>query len=440
MLKYLIIASVFLFNPLVSNIDILPDLVAYLLIIKAFSKASYVYTCTEELVSSARKMAIVSAVKLFSIIMVSSFDPTMSLLLSFCFGIVEVIFGIPFFVKLFGAISYIVPYENKAVHSISSKIRRFTIAAFVARLVLAVLPDLTALSLNSAFTLDTDYTFLRFKPLFIGFSVIVALSFSIIWLVKIIRYFIKAISKEVTDKIENDFSVKTEKNKSLFLAKDGIRVAIIIAVSSLFIFDFTWEYINVDIFQDFMLTLVASLAFLYLIIRKVYKIDKLYVALLGVLALHIGLDVLEMVSSQSYFEKYNMESMLKVSEAEDMYFVLCVSAILSSIALVASVVLILLVMKSNARHNILKHRGIFSEVDIEYYLKEFEKRSNKKIALTASFAGLSALVYSLTVILRPYADWMTLVDMVCQILFIIIFISSLLYIYDEVYKRILTFS
>ena len=42
--KYLVIAAVFWFNPLVSNVDILPDILGYLLVLKAFSRASYLYS------------------------------------------------------------------------------------------------------------------------------------------------------------------------------------------------------------------------------------------------------------------------------------------------------------------------------------------------------------------------------------------------------------
>ena len=107
MLKYIILASVFWFNPLISNVDILPDIVGYLFILKAFSKVSYVYSVADELCTCAKKMCIISGVKLFSIFMISSLDPTMFLLTSFSFGLIEAIFGIPFFIKLFKAFSKI---------------------------------------------------------------------------------------------------------------------------------------------------------------------------------------------------------------------------------------------------------------------------------------------------------------------------------------------
>ena len=67
MLKYLILASVFWFNPLISNIDFLPDFIGYLLLIKAFSKASYFSTYAEDVCISAKKMCIITGVKVLTI-------------------------------------------------------------------------------------------------------------------------------------------------------------------------------------------------------------------------------------------------------------------------------------------------------------------------------------------------------------------------------------
>lgn len=440
MLKCLIIAAVFWFNPLVSNIDILPDLVGYLLVLKAFYKASYVYECASELCQSAKKMCIISGVKIFTIFMVSSLDITMSLLFSFCFGAIELIFGIPFFVKLFETIIYVVPAENGYAHTREPKIKRFTIIAFIVRLVLAVLPDLTALSLDGAFSYDVDTSYLRFRPLFILFSVIVALVIGIVWLVKIIKYFKKAVNSEVAEKCNADFLNRTGNNKALLSAKNSIRAMVATAIGALFIFDFTWEYTSVDIFQDFIVTAVAIGALLFLAFKRVYKLDKAFFVLLGVFAAQIGFDVFEMVSNVTYFERFNLQSVFKTSEAERQYIAVSVSAVLAVLALVGATFVILVILRKNARQNILSNQKLFSEIDIEYYVKEFDRRTKRHILAVLTVSLIYALVYSLSVILKPYAEWMTLLNIVIEITYIISFIAASLYIHDEVYKRIVTFA
>ena len=440
MLKYLIIASIFWFNPLVSNIDILPDIIGYLLVIKAFSRASYLYSFVDDVYTSAKKMCIISGAKLLSLLLVSSFDPTMSLLMSFCFGLVEAIFGIPFFVKLFNAYSHLAAKDNISLSVADSSIKSFTVIAFIARLVLAMLPDLTALSLNNAFAISSDYTYLRFRPLFIGFSVIVSLVICTIWLVKYIRYLKRVITKEIENKCSFEFSEKTSTKKSVFIAKDNMRAVIFTIVGSLFIFDFTWEHTYVDIFQDFMFPVISTLALSYLFFKGIYKPNKMSLLLLGVTVANVAVNIFEIVSNTKYFEKYNLASILKVSEAESLYFLVCLSAILSALALFATCIVILTIMRSNARICINEHKDLFSQSDIDYYLKEFDRRTKKNATIVIALAAVYAVESSLLVILKPYAEWMVLVNMVIEIALIISFISFALYIYDEVYKRILTFS
>lgn len=440
MLALLIVAAIFWFNPLISNVDVLPDIIGYLLVIKAFNKSSYVYDYANDVCVSARKMCIITGIKLFSITMVSSFDPTMSLLMSFCFGVLELVFGIPFFVRLFKLYSQLVPADNYEAHKRESGAMRWTIIALAVRLVSAVLPDLTALSLDSAFTMDVEYSYARFKPLFIGFFFIVSLIVSTIWLVKYIGYLRKSIDKDLCRRCLADFNTQFKTKNSVFEAKDSIRALTLISVASLFIFDFTWGYTSVDILQDFAFPLVTVLALLYLAFKGACKINKWFWILLGTLGVQIGADVFEMVCNVRYFEKYNLASVLKVSEAEDLYLRVCISAILASVALIGAVFVILMMMRHNARASVLKNSGLFSERDIEYYLKEFDRKTKKNIWLTASLAFLCGVIYTLSVMFRPVAEWMVMVDMVAQMILIISFISSSLYIHDEVYKRILTFA
>ena len=440
MLKCLIIASIFWFNPLVSNIDILPALVGYLLVIKAFSKASYVYECASELCTSAKKMCIISGVKIFTITMVTSLDLTMSLLLSFTFGVIEAIFGIAFFIKLFETLMYLVPVENEKAHKRERSIRIFTISAFVSRLVLAMLPDLTALSLDGAFSYSADLSYARFRPLFIVFSVVISFTISTIWLVKALRFFDTAVKKEVVEKCNNDFLNRTGNNKALISAKNSIRAVVLTAVGALFIFDFTWEYTSVDILQDFAFTAIAVLALAFLAFKKIYSFDKYFGILACIFAMHVGADVFEMVANSQYYEKFSISSVNSSSMAERMYSAVCWSALLSVIMLCVSTLFVLIIMKRNARARICENSKLFSEIDIDYYLNEYDKRTLKNFKIVLVISVLYAIVYVLSVALKPYAEWMVLLNIVFEIAYIISFIASSLYIYDEVYKRIATFA
>jgi hypothetical protein len=385
-------------------------------------------------------MCIITGIKILTVFIVSSFDPTMSLLLSFCFGVLECIFGIPVFLNVFYALLHLISVENLKAQEREASVKRFTIFAFIARHALAFLPDLSALTLNNAFTLDADYSFMRFKPLLVGFAFIISLGIGIAWLVKFIAYLKCAVTKDFEAWINSEYGKKVKSKKSVFEAKDNLRVITIISIASVFLFDFNWGYTNADIFQDFMLPVVAILTLLYLLIKKSYKLDKMFLLLTVTFAVQLFVNIFEIQSNIKFFDKYNLASILRVSEAESWYFNVVISSILSALMLVASCLAVWIATKHNAKKSILEHKGLFSERDIDYYLQEYGIRTKKKTIILSIFSIMSAIISVLTVIFVIYADWLILVNYVAQILLIIVFVSSMLYIYDEVYKRILIFS
>lgn len=104
---YLIAGCVFLLNPTVNLIDVLPDVVGYLLILKGIDKLS---DLDGKLYSAKKKLkaaAWIAAVKFLVMFLTPVMDSTWYLLFAFCFGILEMIYGIPAFVELFGGISYL---------------------------------------------------------------------------------------------------------------------------------------------------------------------------------------------------------------------------------------------------------------------------------------------------------------------------------------------
>lgn len=104
---YIIAGCAFLFNPTVNLIDVLPDVIGYLLILKGMEKLS---DLNGELDSAKRKFkaaAWIAAIKFLVMFLTPVMDSTWYLLFAFSFGVLEMIYGIPAFVELFGGISYL---------------------------------------------------------------------------------------------------------------------------------------------------------------------------------------------------------------------------------------------------------------------------------------------------------------------------------------------
>ena len=133
--RHFILASIFLFNPIISVFDIFPDVLGYFLIMKAFSKASYVYDNADETRQLFKTMSLISIFKLICLIILPFTDSTMALVFSFTFAIIEFIFGISAFRRMFDTVSYIYLRLGEDVSVPKcEKLKRFTIAFFVVRI------------------------------------------------------------------------------------------------------------------------------------------------------------------------------------------------------------------------------------------------------------------------------------------------------------------
>ncbi len=104
---YILAGMIFLFNPHINIIDILPDVIGYILILLGLSKIS---DLERNLLSAKKrflKLAWLSAAKLACILILSIFDATLYLIFTFCFGLLEVLWMVPAFADLFQGISFL---------------------------------------------------------------------------------------------------------------------------------------------------------------------------------------------------------------------------------------------------------------------------------------------------------------------------------------------
>ena len=90
----------FLFNPEVNILDILPDFIGIILIMRGFRPMTSVSATAEESYRNFSRYLAVSAVKaaaLIPMISVASSDPSFYMLFTLVFAVLELIFAIPAF-------------------------------------------------------------------------------------------------------------------------------------------------------------------------------------------------------------------------------------------------------------------------------------------------------------------------------------------------------
>ena len=104
---YMIVGCIFLFNPFINIIDIFPDFIGYLFIMRALSELSDLERNIRNARAKFKSAMWVSLVKFALVFASMIFDSTWYLILTFTFGILECMYLIPAFVDLFYGISYL---------------------------------------------------------------------------------------------------------------------------------------------------------------------------------------------------------------------------------------------------------------------------------------------------------------------------------------------
>lgn len=435
--RYFILASVFLFNPVVSIIDVLPDFFAYLFLMIALSKAKYLFDNIGDAYDALKKMLIISFFKTVCIFTLPFVDETMALVFSFTFGMVEIIYAIPAFTRLFDSLSYasLRDVGNDMLVKNSDRIKRVTIAFFIAKTVLASLPDATALSFNDV----GQMTLIEFRPMLFIVSSFFSLIFGIIWIVFWSKYFSGFFKRgEFANKIDEEFCEKILPKKSMLTSKDFITALLIMAVGGFFVFDFCIGYVN--IINDGVFSIFLSIALLFLLKRKRIDSKPLLYFFFGVSFLHIVFSVLETVFTVKYFNLYDIRSMMTNSDAEDMYLIVEIFAVLSSVFFVFVVLLMLWLVRKYSLSTVKENKSFFSERRIDDFSKEYLLQLNKKSIFTLMFALLCAGFYIFYAFSKMYFDFLIVINPIVEIAFALSFASTINFVSDDVYRTIEKYS
>ncbi len=201
-LGYIAIGILFLFNPNIHVFDLLPDCFGVLLIYRGLFRASFSTEKLKDARTALWKLAIVTGVRLLSVVFIPGASDSLKLLLSFVFGVLEILFAVPAILHIFGgfydlgrrydALSVYGRRRNRRgeIVETSERLKRFTVFFFLLKATLSVLPELTALQLRYDLSPEAvgAMRFSDFKPLFYVFSVTLTLAVGIPWLVRALRY------------------------------------------------------------------------------------------------------------------------------------------------------------------------------------------------------------------------------------------------------------
>ncbi len=199
-LKYIVWGLVFLMNPNVNIIDILPDFIGYLFIIRGLYAVSAIYPHFRDALTNFRNLVIISVAKTVSlpvVFIVASTEITWLLLLAFVFGGLEIFYGVVAFSKLFEGIYYSAERgAGSAVFVGYDNIRLFTVIFACFKPIASFLPELTNLSSSEYGTVTETgiVSYAQFRIPLTIFVLLLALAVGIVWFVMARKYFKRLLS------------------------------------------------------------------------------------------------------------------------------------------------------------------------------------------------------------------------------------------------------
>lgn len=437
------LAFVFLFNPNINLIDVLPDFVGYAILLACLSRLSDINEDIEQARIKFLRALIVDVVKFFSVFFVfgtSQTDEqnTMLLLLAFSFAVVECIVVIPAYVNLFkGFITLGYKFENNSVLKMKNQYKRKnitekTLASTVGFVILKAaaytLPEFSVLSSHTYDESSHMVYLYDFVGLLRGFSMVVMLVIGPIWLARIIRYFSKVKKDKVfMEALGREYSEKILPRESLFVRKTLKLVFFLFGVAAVLLIDFRIDYFNLIPDTAAALVLIAAA---FAAKKRVPSFRKYFIPFVIYAVFSLAAQIIE----HGFFSEYYYSSILKSDEAYSAYKVMIVSSVFDALSFIVAVNAIIAVMAWTIKN----HTGFFVPdvtLNVEDKIKRSQERLNKRLYLIYGSSLLcvaSDIFYDFGIKDFGFAG---IVNTAFTVVFIVCYYTVANEIYDEVESK-----
>ena len=427
-------AFLFLFNPNMAIIDPLPDIFGYLILSVGLSKISMVSETLYDAKRAIERLIIVDAGKLVAIFWVFGIDAvsernTSLLLWSFVFAVLECIFVIPAYIKLFDGFSSLGNfYPNTAIHgkkgkrtSYTDHIKGFSLFFVIFKSVLTCLPELTALSTVSYDESSRFIDLYRYIGVIRGFCIIPVLFVGIAWLVSIIRYFLRISNdKAFTVAVNEEYSKRKTTKNGAFVIKDVKIATFFMLLASIFTIDFSLDGVN--ILPDILVVIALAISLFYF--SKTAKIKKIFAFF--IFFLFTVSTLFEDYIRYYFADNFYYNAINKNGEAFGYYLATVIAVAIEGLLLV----LLYVLMARALRAVISEHTGyvLGKEIESEGEKKQIlvvHTRLNKNFSKIIDFAVLCALADTFGALygafyafLNKSFGWMGLISIICGLILV----------------------
>lgn len=440
------IGALFLFNPSLGGVvDVLPDIVGYMLFFVGLRALGDLNYHMEESLACFRRMIIVSGFHLMSIFWLFGFctpkeRPVSILLVTFAVAILELVFAGKAFREMFEGFLYLgsrhgstAVFEGagKKKGKATQKISAFTMAFILVKAISPLLPEFSSLTLHSYDERNPLRFLYDYISLLRTFSVIIMLPIGIVWAVKFWRY-IRALLRDTPfmDALTEKYRTEILPKEELFL-KRAIRFGtVILSVGICFSLDVYLDYQS--ILPDFLCPIILILGFFAL---RPYLGNGTRFLISA--ACHTVSSAAVYFYAMYFYDNFTMSRALFEARAQSAYIVFCILKITDAIFFAA----MMLCLLPTFRHLIENYTGFapinagnFNHMDKLTYVHGMLKKRIKILLPLSVLCAVGSILYILFVRTVDFIWW---VEFFLCFAMVFYFINSMNAITDEVEAKYL---
>ena len=415
-------AFIFFCNPNINIFDFLPDSIACLFIILAIRRLSDLYDSFADAKAAFTKLFWIYASRLPALFLValmttSSMDQgSMWLTAAFVYAVLEMIFAVSAFKKLFYAFTYLGSREDGGeflyIRTVreprtlkNGKVKRgkykriesvefFTSLFIFVRAACYTLPEISQLYTHDSygFINPTGYALIDFRPLLMFVGWVVATAFGIILGVKAVAYVRSVCNKKRSEfwrgvKAHYDNTVLTR--NGLFVMRKVRLFAVLICLATLFSVDLYLDDINVipDFVSALLFFAAACAVDNYCGKTAALKVSSIVYFILSTVT-YITMLGFKTDYSLNPASTYTAAAVHKVSRAKELYSVYSLFNTLTMVAFIAVMMAVVAIMMRIVR----EHTGVNTLTGVTNRLKPLINVYKRRAWIVRVFSVISALV------------------------------------------------
>lgn len=407
-----VVGCLFLFDPFISVVDVIPDFIGYALIAAGLSRLRDI----DERMAESRKwmirLMLLSLVRVVSLALVFSMAQselaTALLLAGFALSVLDCIVLFPawqnfitgwtYLGSRLGGEAVLAESRGRKGGNVTERLGRQTLTFLVVREALAVLPEFAALT---AVTEDgyTGMNWYNYITLFREVAVVVSLVWGIVWLCRVFRYAAR-VKKDTAffASLNEKYEIETGKISHVFAKRRLYAGTVCVALGVAASVDF-----HVD-GMEILPNLITAVLFLVGAVILRPCVTKKIGATAVLAVLYMPASVVAWVARWKFETTSSPMAILRNPEAAEQFYAMCGNTLLSEVLFLASLGAILTLLYAVVK----EHTGYEAVNKDDARVKESNRRLhrylNRRLTVAYVITAIATVGRILCVVARPYVE------------------------------------